>query len=149
MTLDEKDGIKTITKSRGLTHEQVMTLYTIFSCRSSSNLRIDGFISRFLRVIAGDKAMVVEVNTSDKKQEKMILNDFVLSAVCETDTDTPYIKYFQVYSPEVDANVKSENEPLTLNIIGTRAGFGANLQLICIRTRLRAFSVHRRLSRFM
>lgn len=118
MSLDEEDGIKSITKTRGLTHEQVMTLYTIFSCRSSSNLRINQFISRFLRVIAGDKDMVVEVNTSDKKQEDLILNDFILSAVCETNTDTPYIKYFEVYSPELAPNSKTENDELTLNIIG-------------------------------
>ena len=131
MSLEEEDGLKKITQEKSLTREQVMTVYSIFTCRSATTLRVDKFISRFLKVIAGDENKVVEMNTADEVQESIIQNDFILSAVCDHNDGNPYIKYFEIYSPEVVQGTTSDHLPLTFNIIGKILLKG--LRLTCSR----------------
>ena len=118
MSLEEEDGLKTITKEQSLSREEVMTMYSIFTCRTDSKLRIKRFISRFLKVIAGDKNQVIEMNSSDVDQENIILNDFIISAVCPQNDGNPYIKYFEIHSPDLYPGSTTEYQPLTFDIIG-------------------------------
>jgi hypothetical protein len=119
MSLEEEDGLKSITKEQVLSREEVMTIYSIFTCRSTATLRISNFINRFLKVIAGDENQVIEMASTDQKQEKMIENDFILGAVCDHNGGKPYIKYFEVYSPELVEGTTQDHMPLIFNIIGT------------------------------
>jgi hypothetical protein len=118
MSLEEEDGLKTITKEQNLSREEVMTMYSIFTCRSDTQLRVKKFISRFLKVIAGDENQVIEMNSTDKAQESIILNDFIISAVCPENNGNPYIKYFEIHSPDLYPGSTKEFQPLTFNIIG-------------------------------
>lgn len=118
MGLEEEDGLKTITKEQILSREQVMTMYSIFTCRSSTNLRINKFASRFLKVIAGEENQVIEMVSSNQEQENLIENDFILSAVCEHNDGNPYIKYFEIYSPEFYHGSSKDHKPLTFNVVG-------------------------------
>lgn len=118
MGLEEEDGLKTITKEQNLSREEVMTMYTIFTCRSSSSLRINQFISRFLKVIAGDENQVIEMVASDSNQDNLVENDFILSAVCEHNDGNPYIKYFEIKSPELYHEGTNDYKPLTFNVVG-------------------------------
>jgi hypothetical protein len=118
MGLEEEDGVKTITKEKSLSREEVMTMYSIFTCRTDSKLRVNKFISRFLKVIAGDENKVIEMNSSDEDQENIILNDFIISAVCPENNGNPYIKYFEIHSPDYFPGSTTEFQPLTFDIIG-------------------------------
>ena len=119
MGLEEEDGLKSITKEQTLSREEVMTIYSIFTCRGTTTLRANGFLHRFLKVIAGEENKVIVMGSADAEEEKKIENDFVLGVVSDIDaSNKPYIKYFEIYSPELLQGTTRDHMPLTFNIIG-------------------------------